>query len=89
MEAEVAGIPAGLGFLPNGDLLISEQDTQRLLRRTSQGKSSCTRICRRIAILGANDLAVDADGTAYVGCFGFALLEGAPIRARPVDEGLP
>jgi sugar lactone lactonase YvrE len=78
VEAEVAGIPAGLGFLPNGDLLISEQDTQRLSRRTSQGEIVLHADLSEIAVSWANDLAVDADGTAYVGCFGFALLQGAP-----------
>ena len=78
VEAEVAGIPSGLGFLPNGDLLISEQDTQRLSRRTSQGEIVLHADLSGIAVSRTNDLAVDADGTAYVGCFGFDLLEGAP-----------
>ena len=78
VEAEVGGIPSGLGFLPNGDLLISEQDTQRLSRRTSQGEVVLHADLSGIAVSWTNDLAVDADGTAYVGCFGFDLLEGAP-----------
>jgi sugar lactone lactonase YvrE len=78
VEAELGGIPVGLGFLPNGDLLISEQDTQRLSRRTSQGEVVLHADLSGIAVSRTNDLAVDADGTAYVGCFGFDLLEGAP-----------
>ncbi len=80
VEAEINGVPTGLGFLPNGELLICERDSQRLLRRTAHGEVVLHADLSEVAVSGACDMAVNADGTAYVGCFGFDLLEGAPYQ---------
>jgi sugar lactone lactonase YvrE len=78
-EAEVPAQPSGLGWLPDGRMLVVSMRDARLLRREPDG----TLITH--AELGAhvgghpNDMVVDADGRAYVGNFGFDLMGGAPV----------
>src|SRR5258708_29637216 len=78
---EVAGQPSGLGWLPDGSLLVVSMRDHRLLRRGPSGDVT------EHANLGAhcggllNDMVVDARGHAYVGNFGFDLMGGADPRA--------
>lgn len=80
VEAEVPGQPSGLGWLPDGRLLVVSMRDARLLRREPDG-SLVTH-----AELGGhvgghpNDMVVDAQGRAYVGNFGFDLMAGAPVE---------
>src|SRR4051812_21209942 len=70
--AEVEGQPSGLGWMPDGSLLIVSMRDHTLLRY--DGTLSVH------ADLGAycgghlNDMVVDAQGGAYVGNFGFDLM---------------
>jgi sugar lactone lactonase YvrE len=72
VEAEVPGQPSGLGWRPDGQMLVVSMLDQRLLRRSPAGLVE-------VAALGAfaggpcNDMRVDARGGAYVGNFGFDL----------------
>lgn len=74
---EVEGQPSGLGWLPDGSLLIASMREHRLLRRTPDG------LLEEYADLSEhcggklNDIVVDATGRAYVGNFGFDLMSGA------------
>jgi sugar lactone lactonase YvrE len=71
--------PSGLGFAPDGDLLVVAMRGRRLLR-LHDGE------LHEVAQLGAlapglaNDMFVDADGGAYVGNFGSDVDAGEPIR---------
>ena len=71
--------PSGLGWLPDGRMLVVSMRDARLLRREPDG----TLVTH--ADLGAhvggypNDMVVDAQGRAYVGNFGFDLMGGAPV----------
>lgn len=69
---EVPGQPSGLGWMPDGTLLVSSMTDRRVLRWDG---SSLTEHADLSAHAGwwVNDLVVAADGTAWVGNFGFDL----------------
>lgn len=68
----VAAWPSGLGWLPNGDLLIVSMRDQSLLR--FDGKQNHLHAdLSELASHYCNDMVVDAQGRAYVGNFGFDL----------------
>ncbi|MFC8002267.1 SMP-30/gluconolactonase/LRE family protein [Streptomyces olivaceus] len=79
--AEVPGQPSGLGWLPDGRLLVVSMRDRRLLRREADG-TLVTHADLAAATAGAaNDMYVDAEGRAWVGDFGFdfyGLLRGDP-----------
>lgn len=76
--AEVPGQPAGLGFLPGGDVLIVSMHDRQILRRDSGGALLPYADLRAFAPGLLNDMLVDGDGRAWVGNFGFDLYGGAP-----------
>lgn len=67
---EVPTQPSGLGWLPNGDLLLVSMTDQKLLRREADGSVSEHADLSSVAGGHCNDMVVAADGTAYVGNFG-------------------
>lgn len=79
-EAQVPGQPSGLGWLPDGRLLIVSQHDRRLLRRELDG-SLVTHADLSGHVTGdPNDMVVDAQGRAYVGNFGFDLMGGGAVE---------
>ncbi|MDO5625462.1 MAG: SMP-30/gluconolactonase/LRE family protein [Pseudomonadota bacterium] len=81
--AEVPGQPSGLGWLPDGRLLIVSMRDRRVLRREADGRLVTHADLSHIATGHCNDMAVDAQGRAWVGNFGFDLMGGgAPRTAR-------
>jgi sugar lactone lactonase YvrE len=98
--AEVAGKPSGLGFLPDGSLLIVSMSDRRILRRGLDGRLETYADLSHLAPWHLNDMLVDPEGRAWVGNFGFDLHGGAtatttvlicvePDRtAKVVAEGL-
>ena len=79
IEAEVPGQPSGLGWLPDGRLLVVSMRDARLLRREADG-TLVTHAELKGRVTGhANDMVVDAHGRAFVGNFGFDLMNGAPL----------
>ncbi|MFI7547875.1 SMP-30/gluconolactonase/LRE family protein [Actinoplanes sp. NPDC049599] len=79
-EAEVPGQPSGLGWLPDGRLLVVSMRDRRVLRREPDGTLHEHADLSDHATGHANDMVVDADGRAYVGNFGFDLMAGDPVR---------
>jgi sugar lactone lactonase YvrE len=80
-EAEVPAQPSGLGWLPDGRLLVVSMRDGRLLRREADG-TLVTHADLSAHVGGyPNDMVVDAHGRAYVGNFGFDLMGGAPVEA--------
>jgi sugar lactone lactonase YvrE len=77
-EAEVPGQPSGLGWLPDGRLLVVSMTDRRLLRLERDGTLALHADLSRLATGHCNDMAVDAAGRAWVGNFGYDLLAGAP-----------
>ena len=65
--------PSGLGWMPNGDMLIVSMEKRKLLRRTPAGQTSVHADLNAIATWHCNDMVVDSAGRAYVGNFGFDL----------------
>ncbi len=73
---EVEGQPSGLGWLPDGDLLVVSMKDRRVLRRASDGTVSEHADVSALASGHLNDMIVDRAGHAYAGNFGFDLMGG-------------
>jgi sugar lactone lactonase YvrE len=79
----VPGDPSGLGWLPDGRLLVVSMRDRRLLRLDPEGLALVADLSG-LAPFHCNDMVVDARGRAYVGNFGFDLHGGQ----APVATGL-
>jgi sugar lactone lactonase YvrE len=74
--------PSGLGWLPDGRLLVVAMETQRLLRVEPDGTLATHADLSSAARGSLNDMIVAADGTAYIGDMGVRIHElGAERRA--------
>lgn len=65
--------PSGLGWLPDGDLLVVSMERRQVLRRRRDGRLSVHADLGGFATWHCNDMVVDRQGRAYVGNFGFDL----------------
>jgi sugar lactone lactonase YvrE len=72
----VAGKPSGLGWLPDGRLLVVSMTDRKLLRRDGAALVVHADL-GHLARYHCNDMVVDARGRAFVGNFGFDLDAGA------------
>lgn len=79
--AHVPGQPAGLGFLPDGRMLIVSMRDRLILRRELDGALVEHADLSALAPWHLNDMLVDQDGRAWVGNFGFDLMGGSPASA--------
>ena len=79
--AAVPQQPSGLGWLPDGRLLIVSMTDRQLLRREPDGRLLVHADLSAVATGHLNDMVVDAQGNAWVGNFGFDLMGGAPVQA--------
>jgi sugar lactone lactonase YvrE len=78
---EVENQPSGLGWLPDGSLLVVSMKDQRLLR-FADGEVSTHADLSGVCGGHLNDMVVDASGRAFVGDFGFDLMaRGTPHSA--------
>ena len=77
---EVPGQPSGLGWTPNGQLLVVSMTDRRLLRLDPDGLAEVANLSD-FANYHCNDMVVDNDGRAYIGNFGFNSHAGDPFRA--------
>lgn len=82
--ATVPNDPSGLGWLPDGRLLVVSMRDRRLLRLDPEGLVEVADLSR-LAPFHCNDMVVDALGRAYVGNFGFDLHAETP---RPCKTNL-
>lgn len=71
--------PSGLGWLPDGSLLIVSMAEQELLRLENDGSLSSYADLSSVATGYCNDMVVDEAGRAYVGNFGFDLEAGEEL----------
>jgi sugar lactone lactonase YvrE len=71
--ARVSARPSGLGWMPDGALLVVSMTDRRLLR-VHEGRTSEHADLSPFADFSCNDMVVDGRGNAYVGHFGFDLL---------------
>jgi len=74
--AEVPEWPNGLGFLPDGDLLIASLRDRRLLRLGKSGRLSLHADLAGLSPYWLNDMLVDQLGRAWVGNLGADLENG-------------
>jgi sugar lactone lactonase YvrE len=81
-ELEIDDQPSGLGWLPDGRMLVVAMHRRELLRVDSDGVREHGDLSD-IATYHTNDMVVDAQGRAWVGNFGFALDEA--LVERGVD----
>ncbi len=81
VEATLTGDePSGLGWLPDGRLLITAMESGCIMRREDDGEIVVHADLSSVATGKLNDMVVAADGTAYVGSFGFEFKRDTPIR---------
>jgi sugar lactone lactonase YvrE len=71
---DVEGQPSGLGWLPDGDLLVASMRDRQVLRRAADGTVSVHADLSAVSPGILNDMVVDAAGRAWVGDFGFDLM---------------
>lgn len=84
VEAEVPGRPSGLGWLPDGRLLVVSMTDHRLLRRETDGSLVVHADLSGHADWPVNDMVVDDQGRAWVGNFGFDIMNGATPAPTPL-----
>jgi sugar lactone lactonase YvrE len=89
---EVPNQPSGLGWLPDGRMLVVSMRDRCLLRVESDGRLVEHADLSDIATFHCNDMVVNAEGRAYVGNFAFDLdtfmREHGPAAAM-ADPGPP
>jgi len=85
-EFEIDDQPSGLGWMPDGSMLIVSMTKRQVLRRAADGAISVHADLGGIAGFHCNDMVVDGQGRAYVGNFGFDL--DAEMTARGVPSVL-
>lgn len=74
---EVPNNPSGLGWLPDGRLLVASMLDRTVMRLEADGSLVVHADLSDLASWYINDMVVDASGRAYVGNFGFDLHTGA------------
>lgn len=77
---EVPNRPSGLGWLPDGRMLVVSMRDRKLLRLDPDGLKAVADMSK-LAPFDCNDMVVDAKGRAYVGNFGFDLHAGESPRS--------
>ena len=75
---EVSGRPAGLGWLPDGRLLVVSITDRRLLRLDPAGLVEVANLYH-LASFHCNDMVVDPHGRAYIGNWGFDFTVPSPV----------
>lgn len=69
--------PSGIGWLPDGRLLVVSMKDQKVLRQEADGSLVQHGDLSKVFTGYANDMVVAPNGNAYVGDFGFDLMGGA------------
>jgi len=84
----VAGRPSGMGWLPDGDLLVVSMMDHKLLRRRN-GKLTLHADFAAIHPGHSNDMVVDKAGRAFVGNIGFDFHAGAQFSPTIMTLVMP
>ncbi len=85
---KVAGQPSGIGWLPDGSMLVVSMKDQRILRLSRSGEPVVHADLSAFCSGHLNDMVLDRRGRAYVGEFGFDLqgfADPAPAKLMRVD----
>lgn len=81
---ENARQPAGLGWLPNGDLVYNRMVDRTLVRRTPAGEESIVADLTALEPVQINDMVVSTEGRAYIGGFGFNINARQPFALSSI-----
>lgn len=73
----VDALCSGLGWLPDGSLLVVSMKDRSLLRRSADGTVTKHADLSALSPHWINDMVVDRLGRAWVGTIGFAIVDGA------------
>ena len=79
VEVKLDDRPSGLGWLPDGRLLIVSMFKRQIIRQDGNGELVVHADISDVASFGANDMVVGLDGTAYIGNLGSDLMAGEPL----------
>jgi len=80
---KVQASPSGLGWLPDGRMLVVSMTDRRLLRLDPIGLVEIAQL-KNLASFHCNDMVVDKKGRAYIGNFGFDLAAGEPVAPAEI-----
>jgi sugar lactone lactonase YvrE len=69
--------PSGIGWLPDGTMLVVSMKDRKVMRLEGDGKLAVHADLSGLATWHCNDMVVDSRGRAYVGNFGFDLMSAA------------
>ena len=75
--------PSGLGWLPDGSLIVVMMESQRVVRVDESGSVSEHADCSHLARGSLNDMISRTDGTAYVGDMGSQIFSDHPDHSTP------
>lgn len=91
VELQLAGDeqPSGLGWMPDGTMLVVAMLAQQVLAVTPGGTPRVHADLSDIATANCNDMVVSADGHAYVGNFGFDLDAGQEFASAHLAHIAP
>ena len=92
--AHIDGEPGGLGWRPDGTLLVVSMRTRSVVAVDAAGAISTVADLSALTTGRCNDMVVDSTGAAYVGDFGYDLAAGAAPQPGvlvlvPVDGAPP
>ncbi len=73
VELELDGQSSGLGWMPDGSLLVVRMELRQVWRRWPDGRFELHADLANYSAFLCNDMVVDGQGRAYVGNFGFDL----------------
>src|SRR5260370_21894326 len=88
ISCEVPGRPSGLGWLPDGRMLVVSMRDRTLVRLDRDGLKAVADMSK-LAPFDCNDMVVDARGRAYVGNFGFDLHKNETPRGTTLVMAAP
>lgn len=74
---------SGLGWLPDGRLLVNSMENRRLLRLDPDGLTEVADLSK-LASFHLNDMVVDKEGRAYIGNFGFDYFNNKPFAPAEI-----
>ena len=85
LEATVPGQSSGLGWLPDGRLIVSSMESRTVVAVEADGTTSVFADLSTVESSLVNDLVVDPEtGRTYIGAFGYDLYAGEELRPGPL-----
>ena len=81
LVADVPGRPSGIGWWPDGTMLVVSMRRRQVLRVAPGGELAVLADVSALVAGDTNDMVVDARGNAYVGSFGYDYAAGEERRA--------